>query len=77
MRGGNASTDIPETDLQYELMDLFPFTESSDEDEASGDEGLPDDDSDVSYEKLACQTDPTSVCSKNLAELTFQELTNQ
>lgn len=38
------------------LMGLFsfvcPFTESSDEDEASGDEGLPDNDSDVSLGKL-------------------------
>lgn len=48
-----ASTDVIKTVSQHQLMDLFsltcPFTESSDEDEASGDEGLPDDDSDVSY----------------------------
>ena len=33
---------------------FLPFTESSD-DEASGDEGLPDEDSDVSCVKLASQ----------------------
>lgn len=41
-----------------------PLTESSDEDETSGGEGLPDDDSDVSYENLTHQPDPPSVCSK-------------
>lgn len=31
----------------------MPLTESSDEDEASGDEGLPNDDSDVSCKNMA------------------------
>ncbi|KAI3367957.1 hypothetical protein L3Q82_026782, partial [Scortum barcoo] len=65
----NAVTDVDHTaKLVYE-------EESSDEDEASGDEGLPDDDSDVSYEKLARAL--LQVRSKKLAELTHQQLTKQ
>lgn len=52
------------------------FTESSDEEEASGDEGLPDEDSDVSCDKLASQKDvpkaskkKTKISSEELAEL--------
>ena len=48
---------------------FLSFTESSDEDEASGDEGLPDEDSDVSCGKLASQKDVQ--VSKKSATLTL------